>query len=205
MSHWFSCKSGEPKTRINPSTGVKEFYFPDGRFLHCPDSSPETRDLDLNCVTEASVNVEVPWWRDRNLVMGKRTQRSRKIRIINMLTHQEDIIEVIFHNYFLKWINRFHVRRRFMKSKRGTRSSTSMQPAIPGRLSPISPCIWMARLRIMKSLMRQRSTRSLISHLMSGTSHPFLSISMTIWQKLNFYSQLFFVKLFFIQKKKCEG
>jgi hypothetical protein len=102
VSHWFSCKSGEPKTRINPSTGVKEFYFPDGRFLHCPDSSPETRDLDLNCVTEASVNVEVPWWRDRNLVMGKRTQRSRKIRIINMLTHQEDIIEVTFHNNILK-------------------------------------------------------------------------------------------------------
>jgi len=95
VSHWFSRKSGEPKTRINPSTGVKEFYFPDGRFLHCPDSEPETRDLELNSeVTNTGTTVEVPWWKDQKLVMGNLTQRSRKIRIINMLTHQEDIIEV---------------------------------------------------------------------------------------------------------------
>ena len=100
VTHWFSRKTGEPKTRVNPDNGYTEYYFPDGRFLHCPDSIPETRDLELNMgSTETETNIEVPWWRDRNLVLGKLTQRSRKIRIINMLTHQEDIIEVVFRKF----------------------------------------------------------------------------------------------------------
>ena len=142
VSHWFSRKTGEPKTRINPDTGVKEFYFPDGRFLHCPDSSPETRDLELNCgATETETNVEVPWWRDRNLVLGKLTQRSRKIRIINMLTHQEDIIEVIFTfqfstnpKIFSEKKIRFLAKRQFMKSKSDTKSSMSTRLLTLGKL-----------------------------------------------------------------------
>lgn len=97
ITHWFSPKTLEPKTRVNTSTGVTEYYFPDGRYLHIPDRIPDTANLDLNYGDSLTQhNVELPWWRDRTLVMGNITQKSRKIRLINMLTHQEDIIEVFF-------------------------------------------------------------------------------------------------------------
>ena len=44
VSHWFNLRNTEPKTRVNPTTGMKEYYFPDGRYLHCPSSSPETNN-----------------------------------------------------------------------------------------------------------------------------------------------------------------
>jgi hypothetical protein len=38
--------------------------------------------------------ADIPWWRDRKYIIGNLTERVRKLRVINMLTHQEDIIEV---------------------------------------------------------------------------------------------------------------
>lgn len=35
-----------------------------------------------------------PWWRNKKYIIGKLTQKSRKLRIINMLTHHSDTIEV---------------------------------------------------------------------------------------------------------------
>ena len=36
----------------------------------------------------------IPWWRNKSYVIGKLTSKSRKLRIINMLTHGTDIIDV---------------------------------------------------------------------------------------------------------------
>ena len=39
-------------------------------------------------------NFNVPWWKDDKLKIGKLTRRQRKIRIINVLSNQDDVIEV---------------------------------------------------------------------------------------------------------------
>lgn len=37
---------------------------------------------------------DIPWWRNKKYIIGKLTVKSRKIRIVNMLTHHTDTIEV---------------------------------------------------------------------------------------------------------------
>ena len=86
VSHWFNPATKEPKTRISSKTGYREYYCPNGRFLHVTSNTPSN-------VSEPQYE-EKPWWRDESLIIGKCTEKSTKIQIINMLTHQRDIIEV---------------------------------------------------------------------------------------------------------------
>ena len=85
VSHWFNSKTKEPKTRIDPETARRVFYCPNGRYLHIPLSMPGTDNEPFD---------EIPWWRNEKYVIGSLTQKSRKLRIVNMLTHHIDIIEV---------------------------------------------------------------------------------------------------------------
>lgn len=39
-------------------------------------------------------SFQTPWWRDRSLCIGRLTVKTRKLRIINMLSKDDDIIEV---------------------------------------------------------------------------------------------------------------
>lgn len=55
------------------------------RYLHIPATLPGMDDEPTDSIV---------WWRNKNYVIGKLTSKSRKIRIINMLTHHTDIIEV---------------------------------------------------------------------------------------------------------------
>ena len=68
ITHWFDPRTKDPKTYICPKTGNQTYFCPQGEFLHIPD------------------NLETPWWRDEQYVIGALTTRVRKVRIINLLT-----------------------------------------------------------------------------------------------------------------------
>jgi len=70
---------------IDEETGLNIPYTPQGRFIHVPPRDPTTawkRDFD------------VPWWQDSEFVIGAVTEKTRKVRVVNTLTHQEHVVEV---------------------------------------------------------------------------------------------------------------
>ncbi|KAJ8612655.1 hypothetical protein CTAYLR_002105 [Chrysophaeum taylorii] len=67
LSHWF--RNGQVKTYYD------EIFVPTRQFLHVREG-PAT-----------------PWWQDEQLVVGK-VGKSRKVRVVNTLTHQADVLEV---------------------------------------------------------------------------------------------------------------
>jgi hypothetical protein len=85
VSHWFAAKSREPKTRVCPDSARRVHYCPNGRYLHVPADLPGTDPEPL---------ADLPWWRSEKHVIGQLTQKARKVRIVNMLTHHIDIVEV---------------------------------------------------------------------------------------------------------------
>ena len=100
VSHWFNPETKEPKTRINTQTGFRVYYCPDGRFLHIPSVYPSN---------EAEPESQTPWWRDEQYVVGLATEKSVKLKVINMLTHQSDIIEVPSEESINEILNRYKV------------------------------------------------------------------------------------------------
>lgn len=85
ISHWFDEHSGQPKTHINPATGLEEIYCPWGRYIHVPPTGPES-----NWAT----NFATPWWEDTRYYIGSAAKRMRKITIVNLLTKQKNTFEV---------------------------------------------------------------------------------------------------------------
>eukprot|EP01036_Dinobryon_divergens_P035271 gene35272-45673_t len=59
-------------------------YTPYGRFIHVPPSDP----------TDKIEAVSFPWWKDRRYIIGKLTKKTLKVRITNMLTRKETIIQI---------------------------------------------------------------------------------------------------------------
>lgn len=62
------------------------FYCPLGRYLHIPPIEPDS-SWDPS-------SFRTPWWKNKELRIGCLTEKTRKLRIINMLTKDDDIIEV---------------------------------------------------------------------------------------------------------------
>ena len=98
ISHWFDYTtterlvSGEDtaqfieiKTHGDPVTNLKRPYVPMGRFLDVPPTEP---------VTDWDTIPSRPWWKNETLVIGKLSQTMRKIRVKNVLTGQEHLMEV---------------------------------------------------------------------------------------------------------------
>ncbi|CAB3987130.1 Hypothetical predicted protein [Paramuricea clavata] len=85
ISHWFDRKTKEIRTRIDPDTNCVFPYTPRGRFIHIPPKCPRT-DWDND--------FGRPWWKDESYCIGRLSGKTRKIRIINTLTSQEQILEV---------------------------------------------------------------------------------------------------------------
>ncbi|CAM9953711.1 unnamed protein product [Pylaiella littoralis] len=73
--------AGDPRTFVDPQTGLTVPYLPMGRFLHVPPNFPTTK---------WSTSFGLPWWRDQNRVVGKLTRKARPLRVVNILTRQED-------------------------------------------------------------------------------------------------------------------
>lgn len=90
ISHWFNAKTGDVKRYMNLDTGLEQYYTPMGRFLHIPTTSPSD---------DFATDFELPWWKDHESEepqywVGMLSQRTRKIRIVNMLTKDEHTLEV---------------------------------------------------------------------------------------------------------------
>jgi len=87
ISHWFDKteESVEIKMYNDPVTNLRRPYCPMGRFLHVPPSEP---------VGDWDTSFEMPWWKDEAYKVGLLSLSMRKIRLKNVLTGQEDLMEV---------------------------------------------------------------------------------------------------------------
>ncbi len=71
---------------MDPITGCVVPYTPQGRFLHIPPPLPRT---------DWATDFGQPWWRDEATYgLGNLTRRSRFLRVVNILSSQEQQIEV---------------------------------------------------------------------------------------------------------------
>lgn len=85
ISHWFDETTGQPKTHIDPETGLQEIYCPWGRYIHVPPQGPES---------DWSPDFQTPWWEDTRYHIGAAASRTRKITVANLLTKQKNTLEV---------------------------------------------------------------------------------------------------------------
>ena len=85
ISHWFDEKTQGVKTYMDTDRGLRLPYLPMGRFLHVPPSEP---------TADWSTDFEAPWWQDKDLVIGKLSKKVMDIQIVNVLTHQKDLLTV---------------------------------------------------------------------------------------------------------------
>jgi hypothetical protein len=86
ITHWFDPETRDPKTYIDPVSNLRVVYCPWGRYLHVPPIDPSA---------SFDNSFSVPWWKDRQrYYIGQLTIKMRKIRLINMLSKQDDTIEV---------------------------------------------------------------------------------------------------------------
>ncbi|KAJ3303441.1 Cytochrome b5 domain-containing protein 1 [Kappamyces sp. JEL0829] len=86
ISHWFDRTTGSLKTQINLLTGCETPITPVGRFLDVPPPLPRSDWKPKEGFT--------PWWIDQSNCMGYLSKKTRKIKIVNMLTKDEHILEV---------------------------------------------------------------------------------------------------------------
>ena len=73
------------KTHIDPVTGCRVPYTPMGRFIDVPPPCPRS---------DWANNFGRPWWRLDKYCIGNLSQKTRRLRLINTLTLQEQTIEV---------------------------------------------------------------------------------------------------------------
>ena len=85
ISHWFDEDTQEPKMYVDPASNLKVVYCPFGRYLHVPPTDPSGM-FDMS--------FRVPWWKDEKYCIGALSRNPRKIRLLNMLSKVDDIIEV---------------------------------------------------------------------------------------------------------------
>lgn len=86
ISHWFDASTGGVRSRVDPGTQLQVPYCPQGLFLHVPLVQPTT---SADCAA-----LETPWWRDATLKVGLLSAATRLVRVRNVLTEQEDTLEV---------------------------------------------------------------------------------------------------------------
>ncbi|KAJ1569313.1 Cytochrome b5 domain-containing protein 1 [Nowakowskiella sp. JEL0078] len=92
ISHWFDPKTQSIKMHIHPLTGVLCSYTPEGRFLHIPPPLPRADAHEYKNIENNSTFT--PWWLDSSYRIGRLSQKTRKVKIINTLTRDEHVIEV---------------------------------------------------------------------------------------------------------------
>jgi hypothetical protein len=85
VSNWFDENTRDVKTQWDAETSLVSSFLPHGRFLHVPPIEP---------VSNWRTDFGAPWWRDEKLCIGSLSQSTRKIRVVNTLTHQEALLEV---------------------------------------------------------------------------------------------------------------
>ena len=82
ITHWFDPKTREPKTWVDPKSNFTWYFCPTGRYLHIPPIEPDSTWDN---------SFEIPWWKNKSFYIGKLTTKTRKLRVINMLTKNDDV------------------------------------------------------------------------------------------------------------------
>lgn len=90
ITHWFAPLGDDGKVKVkthnDPVTNLEVPYCPYGHFVHVPPREP-TVDWDNS--------FGLPWWQDdERYFVGLLSQKTRVIRVKNVLTGQEDGMEV---------------------------------------------------------------------------------------------------------------
>ena len=88
------------KTHVEAVTGCEVPYTPAGRFIHVPPPCPRS---------DWANNFGQPWWRNDRYCIGTLSHTTRRVRIVNTLALQEQIIEVP-HPHCCTFIFSVHVR-----------------------------------------------------------------------------------------------
>lgn len=70
---------------MDPLTHCVRYYTPRGRFVHIPPAGPSS-DWDTD--------FGQPWWTDERYQVGRLSAKTRWIRVVNMLTSQEQKLQV---------------------------------------------------------------------------------------------------------------
>lgn len=109
ITHWFDKETKQPKTRIDPQTGLSTYVIPHGRYIHLPPPLPTT-DWDSSCIIE--------WWNDTSLRVGRLSSKSIFITIVNTLSDQSDTFEVASEDTVGR------IRDRYLQFNRHARSYT---------------------------------------------------------------------------------
>ena len=75
ITHWMDSVSHEPNMELDLQTQTVWYCTPMGRYLHVPPMMPDS-EWD-------PTSFKGPWWRDRGLCIGRLSEKTRKIRIVN--------------------------------------------------------------------------------------------------------------------------
>ena len=114
ITHWFDPITKDVRTHIDPETDLEVAFTPMGRFLHvAPPTASSAWATDFGArpaprpphgpspVPPAPVltpppppRAGTPWWKDAALGVGRLTEKPRTIKLLNLLTRQEDTLEV---------------------------------------------------------------------------------------------------------------
>lgn len=90
ISHWFDPRSRDIRHHIDPVTHCLLPYTPHGRFIHIPPPFPSS---------DFSNDFGIPWWKDEKYKIGVLSKKVRTVRILNVLTLQDHLVEVNKHFY----------------------------------------------------------------------------------------------------------
>ena len=97
ISDWFDEKTGNVKMELNSQTNIVSPVLPHGRFVHVPPSEP----------IPWKNNFKTPWWEDDKYKIGILSKKTRMIRIINVLTKQEKLLEVCSEETMKEILDRY--------------------------------------------------------------------------------------------------
>jgi predicted heme/steroid binding protein len=104
ISHWFDPKTNDIRKHVDSTTGCLSYYTQHGRFSHIPPEEPSS---------DWANDFGIPWWKDNKYCIGILSKKTRFIKIINALTLQSQIIEVILFYFF----DQQNFSRQFIHSK----------------------------------------------------------------------------------------
>lgn len=98
ITHWFDPVTKGLRMYIDPTTELEVPFLPMGRFLHAGPDEPSAA---------WSTEIGTPWWKDKELCVGTLTQKTRRLKLLNMLTKQETILEVCMEETLLEIQKRY--------------------------------------------------------------------------------------------------
>lgn len=98
VTEWFDHLTGDVKYHTDPDTNLKVPFTPMGRFMHVPPKDP-TSDWKNDFGT--------PWWRDQKYLIGSLSKSTRLVRIVNVLSKQEKLLEVCAEENLKEVLDRY--------------------------------------------------------------------------------------------------